>query len=71
MTHYAVYENPSDFPGLFVVRRWTINGMIAVPDVNEFCTGPTLESVRQQLPLGLTRLKRFENDDLVLVEVWL
>ena len=50
---YVVYDNPRDFPGEFVVRiqHATAAGVEVEPAL--FARGPSLESVREQLPQGL------------------
>ncbi len=69
MTMWVIYENPSDYPGQFVVRRWAV-GECMVADRFETVT-ESLESARQSIPAGLYRLGRQVDDDPVIVEVWL
>lgn len=61
-----MYENPTDYPGMFVARRFV--GDHASQDV---VTGTTLEEVRSLLPPDLYRIPRQEADDLCIVEIWL
>lgn len=74
---YAIYEEPLDYPGKFVVRRWTV-----VPPAGDGKTkllqddAPTaicltLAQARQAIPNGLTPIKKLPGDDPHLVEVWI
>jgi len=73
MMTYTVYENPADFPGRFVVRRWMITrhsaDPIAVKEPHAVCL--TLETARQSIPAGLYRLPRENSDDACIVETWI
>jgi len=66
---WTVYAHPRDFPSGYIARRAEIfpNRVVPTSDVR---TGPTLESVRDQLPPGLFRQERRPDDDPVIVEVW-
>lgn len=66
---WVVYQNPTDFPGLFVVRLHKIEAGVTRPTATHF-TAKTLEAVRRLLPPGLYRLDRFESDDPNVVETW-
>ncbi len=67
---YVMYDHPRDYPNEVVVRRWTVAGAAAVagPIV---ARGPTIASVRAQLPRPLYRLDSFAEDDPKIAEVWL
>lgn len=67
---YAIYYNPSDFPGLFVVRAFACSPDGPKPYAHAYA-GKTIEQVRQHIPQGLVRLERSKNDDPAIVEVWL
>ena len=68
--NYAVYSNPSDFPGLFVVRVFVgFNGMAV--STGEQLTGATLDEVRAKLPGGVLRLPPSRGDNPVIVETWI
>lgn len=68
---YCVYERPSDYPKSFVVRRWLVGGLTAVPDREAHAVTKTLDEARAAIPVGLVRLDRAPNDDAVVSEVWL
>jgi len=67
---YVVFGRPRDYPGEFVVRRWS--GRHNTPlDLGEpFARGKTLGDVRRALPAGLFNLGRQPMDDPWIVEVW-
>lgn len=71
MVTYTIYANPSDYPGLYVVRKWRIesHGLIA----GELIHPPvkTLEAARACIPAGLCCIPRDAKDDPVVVEIWL
>jgi hypothetical protein len=63
---WTVYENPSDFPGLFVARPF--NGEEAT-DVH--IAAPKLETIRGMMEMmGMSCLSRHEKDDPTIVETW-
>jgi hypothetical protein len=67
ITLYVVYCHPRDYPEEFVVRRWTLDQ----PERGDpFLRGASLDDVRALLPPGLYNLGRHEDDDPVIVEVW-
>lgn len=70
MEQWVIYKSPSDFPGLYVARLWTIDGG-GVRMTQTIKTSGTLTGIRAMLPPGLYRLERFEDDDPCIVEVWL
>jgi hypothetical protein len=67
---YAIYWNPSDHPGKFVVRRFeSTAGKVRASNVATI--HETIDGARLSLPLGLACLQRSPNDDPVIVETWL
>lgn len=67
---WNVYDHPSDFPEGFLARRAEISPGW-VQHTNDILTAETLQDLRDLLPYGLTMLPRNENEDPVIVEVWL
>ena len=68
---YVIYgPGTSDLPGQYVCRRHESRAGESVA-TSEHWTGPTLDSVREQLQPGLYCLPRFENDDPNIIEVWM
>ena len=73
MTYFVIYENPSDFPGKFVLRRHMddyAGGLVGVavqPDAVE----DTLDEARQKLPCGVFNIGRYPQDDVAIKEVWI
>ena len=62
---WIIYDNPSDYPGQFVARRFKMNQPTA-----DVMTAGSLEGVRALLPPGLVRLERTQHDQPHIVEVW-
>jgi hypothetical protein len=62
---WIIYDNPSDYPGQFVARRFQMNRPTA-----DVLTAGSLEAVRALLPAGLVRLERTQHDQPHIVEVW-
>jgi len=57
---FSIYENPTDYPGRFVVRGWTSTASSLAPD-----------AARAAIPAELVCEPRAPGDDAVIVEVWL
>lgn len=70
---YTIYNNPEDFPGLFVCRRWFLfkDGAGPRAEIAPFAVSEDLEGLRQELPPRLHCLARNDGDDPVIVETWL
>lgn len=67
----VIYDHPKDYPDEFVCRRCTAASGRVVFEQTLFARGPTLDSVRSQLPPGEVCLGREANDDPVIVETWI
>lgn len=63
---WTVYENPRDYPGMFVARKFILD-----KPTDDVQVAPTLEGLRDRLPSGLTCLTRHPTDDPCIVETWL
>lgn len=70
---YVIYRNPSDYPGLYVVRRHCLRADAygAVPEPHPLIVTTDLDSARNALPAGLYNLGRHIKDDPVILEVWI
>ncbi|MNF89348.1 hypothetical protein D3C84_718700 [compost metagenome] len=66
---WTVFDNPDDYPGVFVARKWLVYAGVYGP-THDVLTGPTLQSVRDQIPAGLYCSPRSPEDDPVIVESW-
>lgn len=71
MEQYIIYARPSDYPSHFVVRRATIRLRSVHMHDPPHALKATLEEARDTLPEGLVRINRQEQDDPVIVEVWI
>lgn len=67
---YTIYRNPSDYPGLFVLRRTLVSAAV-VPDQEPMRICSTLSEVRAALPTGAYNLGREASDDPCIVETWI
>jgi len=67
---WVIYENPSDYPGSFVVRRQQVRDGQIVPD-KECAVVASLEAARARIPTNLVRLPPDPLDDPVIAEVWI
>jgi hypothetical protein len=67
---WTVYENPSDFPGKFVVRRSMANAGVLRMERAAWFVGDTLEDARASIPQHLHQQPREPDDDPPIVEVW-
>ena len=63
---WVVYESPQDFPDKYVARRLHLSR-----PTGDFVVGDTLIDVRAQLPKGLFRIERSEQDDPQIRESWI
>lgn len=73
MFNYVIYEDPKDYPGKFVVRRWAIvrGRPEPMPEADPLGVVDTIEAARALVPRGLYPLGRHAQDDAVIREVWL
>lgn len=70
---FTVYSNPSDYPGLYVARRWLVGHRVIVSDTDSAVLRSTnLEDLRDQLASKrLTPIARDPSDDPCIVETWI
>ena len=67
---WAIYFNPTDAPGKYVVRRWVIGRGTLTPDANAQYAD-RLEDARGHVPSGRVCLPRLPDDERQIVEVWI
>lgn len=70
---FAVYRNPSDFPGHIVVRQWWVardGGRLFTTRWPHAVTW-TLEQAHLSISRGRTPFNPDDADDPTLIEVWL
>lgn len=71
MVFWAVYDHPSDDPGMFVARKWNVGNGYAEASLVTI-RDQDLDRLRDGLlALGLHRIPRSANDDPVIIETWL
>jgi hypothetical protein len=75
LAFYTVYENPSDYPGKFVVRRSIVrpgaNGSESITDQDPIIVCESIDLAHQAIPEYCFNIGRMQADDPVIVEVWL
>lgn len=66
---WTIFDSPLDFPGKFVLRKFTaIDGeLVPSPDAQ---TADTLSEISKLVPFGLVCFSRHFNDEPQIVEVW-
>lgn len=68
---WTVYENPADYPGEYVARRWVVT-MGRYGPTTDVVRGATLEQLQDKLNgLGRTWLPRMHDDDKAVLGTWL
>jgi hypothetical protein len=70
---FVIYDNPTDYPGFFVLRGFSIvsGNPDPVPD-DHVLKWPSIRGPRAWCRLrGLVRLERNPGDEPQIVEVWL
>jgi hypothetical protein len=68
---WTLYDNPSDMPGYFVLRRYeAYRGFsLSTPDV---CASKDIEEMRNVMRnLGLHCIPRHDGDEPHIVEIWI
>lgn len=71
MTVWVIYENPSDFPGKFVVRpQWVMSDSSIAIAPQPTSVVDSLEIARWHVPPELYRQPRDPEDDPAIVETW-
>lgn len=74
LSMWTVFYNPSDFPGMYVARRFAMDKATA-----DHKSGPSIEDVRSWIRESarssgqgsLVRINRYPQDDPSVVETWL
>jgi hypothetical protein len=68
---WTVYDHPRDYPDSYVARLMLIGRRGVIQRTNAMYTADSLDELRSLLPPGLTCLPRHEEDDPVILEVWI
>jgi hypothetical protein len=66
MKAYTIYYNPSDYPGLYVLRA-SVVGPGRITHEKECETAETMEELLPKVPQGMIRMPLSPNDDPVIV----
>jgi hypothetical protein len=70
MWFYVVYRNPSDYPGLYVVRRHWVHSGGPIAEAAPLIVTQSLDSARAVIPADLYNIGRYPEDDPAILEVW-
>lgn len=62
----TVYYNTTDYPDKYVARLWNMN-----KPTEKLAIADTLEDIRKAIPKEMVLCKRREEDDPVIVEVYI
>jgi hypothetical protein len=71
LTIFVIYQNPSDYPGKFVVRAQDALPSGEVRPHPDCIVCDTIEQARETVPPGLVLLTRAPDDDPVIYETWI
>ena len=76
MDMWVIYNHPKDYPNNFVVRLWKIENaqvthVVISPSIDNVKLTTTLKEARAAVPKGKTKIPRYDDDDPVIVEVWI
>jgi len=75
MISWTIYDHPRDFPHCYVARAFSIDGNEEPTPTDSIIILPSLEAVdalRETFAsMGLVRWPRQDDDDSVIMEVWL
>lgn len=62
----VVYCKPTDYPEQYVARVWDLNQPTRLVAIAE-----TLDTIREAIPDGMTRIPHTPGDDPCIEEVWI
>ncbi len=71
---YTIYEDPTDYPGMFVVRASYVGGNVPsgkVLNADKCTVHKTLCSARNDIPIGFVFSQPHPGDDPCIREVWI
>lgn len=68
---FVIYENPSDYPGKFVVRRHFTSANETRADLKPHAVTTNLIEARNTIPPRFTNFPKHPSDDPVIREIYL
>ena len=68
---YTIYENPTDYPGKFVVRKHDVIAGSSTPDKLPCAVVSSLDEARKAIPEGMVNIQRLPEDEPQIVESWI
>ena len=71
MLVYTIYDNPTDYPGRVVLRRFTVTKDGTAADPDPIYVGNSVAEARAAVPAGHVRIDRSPADPTCVVETHL
>lgn len=68
---YVIYYNPSDYIGMYVLRRQQIVAGEIHIDKKPMCVSKHMGDIRAALPVGLIEISTANEPDRCIEEIWL
>ena len=68
---YTIYENPTDYPGKFVVRKHDVIAGSSTPAELPCAIASSLDEARKTIPDGMVNIQRLPEDEPQIVESWI
>lgn len=68
---YVVYENPRDYPGMYVVRKQAVGPGTHLIEREPHVVSSDLDGARAAIPRDLIRMSRLPGDEAQILESWL
>lgn len=70
MTTYTVYFNTTDYPGLYVIRKFLIEPGKVTP-LQIIAVSSDYAKAINEIPPGFHAIQRDKSDDPVIIETWI
>ena len=67
----VVYKNPSDHPGKYVARLWSIEKWALPIPAKTVIVKDSIEEIRKEIPQRFMRFLPDVYDDPVIAEIWI
>jgi hypothetical protein len=68
--YWVIYRNPSDYPGMVVLRRQASRPGWVTVDAEPLYVGRSVLEARTHVPLGLVRYRPSVMDENTIAEYW-
>ena len=72
MTGWTIYDHPSDYPDVFIARKWIARRDGTVEATPSIVTSKDIMRLRaEMMQMGLVKMMRSPGDDPKIMEVWI